>query len=200
MNKLFVSVISLGFAGLLGSILFSCQGKPGASTQLATNDSNKTVNGNLGIVYVNSDTLLSKYELFKEARAKMEEKAKQAQVELQAKGTAFQREVADYQKNAPTMSAEQRQTTEERLARKQNELSQHNQNASASLQQDEAEENQKLYTKVSEYLKKYSKEKGYKYVLTYSATNPALLYADQSLEITTEVVKGLNEEYKQEKK
>lgn len=152
------------------------------------------------IVYVNSDSLLTNYEYFKEVRTQFEEKAKKAQADLQSKGGAFQKEVAEYQKNAGTMSAEQRQNTEERLARKQDELGKLNQNASSSLAQQEAEENEKLYNRVSDFLKKHAEEKGYKLVLTYSKSNPTVLYADKSLEVTKEVLEGLNNEFKKEKK
>ena len=61
-------------------------------------------------------------------------------------------------------------------------------------------ENEKLYNKVSEYLKQYAKAKGYKIVLTYSKSNPSVLYADESLDITKAVVEGLNVEHKKDKK
>jgi len=35
-------------------------------------------------------------------------------------------------------------------------------------------------------------------VLTYSKANPAMLYGDESLDITQDVLIGLNEEYKKE--
>lgn len=148
------------------------------------------------IVFVNSDSLLNNYEYFKEVRTKFEQKSKKAQSDLQAKGSAFQREVTAYQAGAANMSADQRATTEERLARKQQELAAFNQNASSALQNEEAAENEKLYNRVSAYLKTYAKGKGYKFVLTYSKANPAVLYADESLDITKDVVAGLNAEYK----
>ena len=190
-----------GLALLLSAGLASCNSK-GTTATSTSNDSLSTQKSAISesIVYVNSDSLLNNYEYFKDVRTSFEAKAKKAQADLQSKGTAFQREVAEYQKNAGTMSAEQRQSTEERLARKQEELGQLNQNASNSLGQQEMEENKKLYDKVSEYLKKFSAEKGYKLVLTYSTSNPTVLYADKSLEVTKEVVDGLNAEYKKEKK
>lgn len=190
-----------GLALLLSAGLVSCNNK-GTTATSTSNDSLSTVKSDISesIVYVNSDSLLNNYEYFKDVRTNFEAKAKKAQADIQSKGTAFQREVAEYQKNAGTMSAEQRQSTEERLARKQEELGQLNQNASNSLGQQEMEENKKLYDKVSEYLKKFSAEKGYKLVLTYSTSNPTVLYADKSLEVTQEVVDGLNAEYKKEKK
>jgi len=193
--------LNAGLAILLSAGLVSCnnQKTPAAAS---SKDSLSTEKGSISesIVYVNSDSLLNNYEYFKDVRTSFEAKAKKAQADLQSKGTAFQKEVADYQKNAGTMSAEQRASTEERLARKQEELGKLNQNASNSLGQQEMEENKKLYDKVSEYLKKYSAEKGYKFVLTYSTSNPTVLYADKNLEVTKEVVDGLNAEYKKEKK
>jgi len=193
--------LNTGLAILLTAGLVSCNNQKTPATS-SSKDSLSTEKGSISesIVYVNSDSLLNNYEYFKDVRTSFEAKAKKAQADLQSKGTAFQKEVADYQKNAGTMSAEQRASTEERLARKQEELGKLNQNASNSLGQQEMEENKKLYDKVSEYLKKYSAEKGYKFVLTYSTSNPTVLYADKSLEVTKEVVDGLNAEYKKEKK
>lgn len=193
----FVVKTALGLAITAG--LYSCN--QGTAVKTTTTDSLSSGKSDIEqIVYVNSDSLLNNYEYFKEIRTKFEENAKKAQADLQSKGNAFQKEVADYQKNAGTMSADQRATTEERLARKQDELGRLNQNASSSLAQQEAEENEKLYNKVSDFLKRHAQENGYKLVLTYSKSNPTVLYADKSLEVTEEVVKGLNAEYSKEKK
>lgn len=195
------TLLHAGFAALIGASLISCNNQTGTGTSTSKDSVATTANPvSEAIVYVNSDSLLNNYEYFKQVRSNFEAKAKKAQADLQSKGTAFQREVAEYQKTAGTMSAEQRASTEERLARKQEELGRLNQNASTSLGQQEMDENKKLYDKVSDYLKKYSKEKGFKFVLTYSTSSPAVLYADESLDVTKEVVNGLNEEYKKEKK
>ena len=199
MKKTFSFVVKSALGLVISAGLYSCN--QGSAVKTTTTDSLSTgKSGVEQIVYVNSDSLLNNYEYFKEIRTQFEEKAKKAQADLQSKGNAFQKEVADYQTNAGTMSAEQRANTEERLARKQDELGRLNQNASASLAQQEAEENEKLYNKVSAFLKKHAQENGYKLVLTYSTSNPTVLYADESLEVTNEVVKGLNAEYAKEKK
>lgn len=199
MKKSFSFVVKVALGLVISASLYSCN--QGSAVKTTTTDSLSTGKPNVEqIVYVNSDSLLNNYEYFKEIRIQFEEKAKKAQADLQSKGNAFQKEVTDYQANAGTMSAEQRANTEERLARKQDELGRLNQNASASLAQQEAEENEKLYNRVSAFLKKHAEENGYKLVLTYSKSNPTVLYADESLEITNEVVKGLNAEYAKEKK
>jgi outer membrane protein len=132
--------------------------------------------------------------------ARLEKKGKAAQADLVSRGQAFQREVAEYQKAAATMSADQRQATEQRLQRKQQELQAYQQNAGAQVQNDQSGEQAKLYEKVAEFLKTYAKDKGYKMVMTYQKGNSGILYGDASLDITSDVVKKLNEAYAKDKK
>lgn len=193
MKKVFNYLVALGLGLTLATMATSC-GKQ--ETKTTSTDSKDTQ----AIVYVNSDSLLNNYEYFKNISDRFEEKSKKAQADLSAKGTAFQREVAQYQQQAAGMSADQRAATEDRLARKQQELAAYNQNASSALANEQAAENEKLYDKVAEFLKGYAKEKGYKMVLTYTKTNPTVLYADESLDVTKDVVEGLNAAYKKEGK
>lgn len=197
MKKAFSPLVTLSIAALLGSAALSCN--QGTTTSVNAVDSTVVVPDRPEIVYINADTLLENYEYFKEIRASLEAKAKKAQDDIQSRSLAFQREIAEYQQKAPTMSATDRQNTEERLARKQDELARHQQNAGASFAQDEVEENEKLYTRITEYLSEHAKEKGYKFVLTYSKSNPTVLYADADLEITREVLDALNAAYLREK-
>jgi outer membrane protein len=197
MNKLFFKIT----AGILTAAIFvvSCSKDQSKKTTTASTTAvaDKPVEP---IVYVNSDSLLENYSYFKDLRSRMESKSKKAQADLAAKGNSFQREVAEYQQSAQTLSADVRAATEQRLARKQQELQTFNQNASSALANESAAENEKLYEKVAAYLKVYAKKKGYKMVLTYSKANSAVLYADESLDVTKEVVSGLNDAYKSEKK
>lgn len=185
---------SLAAAVAIVSVMASCQDKEKAAAAPKTGTA--TVSNEEKIVYVNSDSLLNKYQYFKDLKAKMETKANAAQKDMASKGQAFQREVAQYQAQQNTLPADQRAATEERLARKQQELQAYQQNASAALQNEQNSENVKLYDKIADYLKEYSKKKGYKMVLTYSKGNSAILFADESLDVTSEVIVGLNEAIK----
>lgn len=201
MNKKLSSILSIGCAVAFAFSMTSCNnGTSNTGNQSITPVSTTGTDAKLGIAFVNIDTLLDQYEYFKEVRTSLEDKAKKAQTDLQNRSLAFQREINEYQEKAATMSAADRQSTEERLARKQDELARHQQNASSSFAQDESEENEKLYAKITEYLKVYAKENGYQYVLTYSALNPNILYADESMNITSDVLKTLNEQHASSKK
>jgi len=147
------------------------------------------------IVFINSDSLSSKYTYVKDMDKRLNDKGDAAKSDIQSKGEAFQREVAEYQKSAATLPADQRQTTEDRLKREQQQLQDYQQNAQAELQNVQTQEMTKLYDKIAAYTKQYAKDKGYKMVLTYTKNNTSMLYGDPSLDVTADFVKGLNDAY-----
>jgi len=195
-----LKVSSLATAIAMVSILAACGNKDAKTNASGTNTTSATVAAGEKIVYVNSDSLLTKYEYFKQLKTKMEGKSKAAENDLAAKQQAFQREVQQYQQQQNTLAADQRAATEQRLQRKQQELQSYQQNAGSALQNEQAKEQEVLYNKVAEYLKVYAKTKGYKMVLTYSKGNSAILFADESLDVTSAVIIGLNEAYNKDKK
>jgi outer membrane protein len=152
------------------------------------------------VVFINQDTLLSKYDYAKDVTKSMQDKGKAAQNDVGSRQQAFQREVAEYQRNANTMPADQRQTTEQRLQRENQELQGYQQNATAQFQNEQSAEAGKVYDKIADFAKTYAKEKGYKLVLMYSKANPTVLYGDQSLDVTSDVIKRLNAAYTKDKK
>ena len=151
-------------------------------------------------VYINQDTLVAKYDYAKDITKSMQSKGKSTQGDLQSRGQVFQQKVAEYQKNQATMSADQRQETEQRLQREKQDLDQYAQNAQAQFQNESASQGNKVFDKISDFVKSYAKEKGYKMVLMYSKANPTILYGDPSLDVTTDVLKRLNDAYAKDKK
>lgn len=152
------------------------------------------------IVFVNQDSLVAKYEYIKDMDKRLDSKGKAAQNDVAARQQAIQRQIADYQRNQATMSADQRATTEQQLQRKGAEFQQYQQNAGVQVQNEQVNEQTKLYDKLVEFTKSYAKEKGYKMVLTFKKGDPTMLYGDATLDVTSDVVKRLNDEYAKTKK
>jgi len=179
----------------------SATGGPGRADQMA---GGQPVAGQTGhepasepIVYVDSDSLLSKYDYYKKVRAEMQDKGKSLQADMQRKGRSFQAEVQAYQKNAVNLTPDQKKATEERLGRKQQELQTYQQTLSQQLGKEEQDVNSRLYDKVQTYLREYCLANKHKMVMTYSKGGN-LLYGDKGLDVTSEVVKGLNQAYAKE--
>jgi outer membrane protein len=150
-------------------------------------------------VYVNGDSLLNNYEYFKEIKKNFEAKTKRTENDIIAKRSALEKEFAAYQQNAASMTAEQRAKAEESLMLKEQQFRQLSENAGVKLQEEESKVNEELFNKVSAYLKEFSKDKKYKIVMNYTKGN-AILFANDSLDITQDVLNGLNEQHKEEKK
>lgn len=188
--------ITLGVL-LAGSIAACNQNKP---AEKATTTPTAATADKPEIVYINQDTVSIKYEYAKDMRKRLETKGKSAQNDVGGRKQAFQREVAEYQKSANTLSADQRATAEQRLQRQGQELQTYEQNAGAQFQNEQASETQKLYEKIYNFTKQYAKDNGYKMILTFTNGNTNLLYADKSLDVTADFMKKLNDAYAKEKK
>lgn len=188
----------IGMGLLVAASLAACNNNKTAATSTAATP--PPAADKEPIVWINTDSLLSKYDYAKDMSKRLTDKESAAKSDLDSKGQAFQREVADYQKVQSTLPADQRQTTEQRLQRKQQELQAYQQNASAQLQNDQADEQNKLFTKISDFAKAYAKEKGYKYILTTSRANTTVLFGEPSLEVTADAIKRLNDAYAKDKK
>ncbi|MBS1525343.1 MAG: OmpH family outer membrane protein [Bacteroidetes bacterium] len=184
-------------AGLLiaGTIAACNQNKSGDKSAPTT-----PVPANTAVVFVNQDSLLAKYDYAKDMRKRLQDKGNAAQNDVGSRQQALQREIAQYQKDQNTMSANERSMTETRLQREGQEFQRYQQNAGADFQNAQADETKKLYDKVYAFTKQYAKDNGYKVVLTFQTGNTSLLYADPGLDITADFVKKINEAYAKEKK
>ena len=198
--SLIFTKVALGIMITAG--LAACNGNKTETKTTSTTPAAATVpvDDKAQIVFVNQDTLLSQYKYVKDMTGRLESKGKAAQNDVGARQQAIQREVAEYQRGANTMSADQRAATEQRLQRKGQEFQQYSQAAGAQVQNDQASEQVKLYEKISAFMKEYAKEKGYKMILTYQKGNATMLYGDPSMDITADVVKRLNDAYTKDKK
>ncbi|QHT69530.1 OmpH family outer membrane protein [Rhodocytophaga rosea] len=147
------------------------------------------------IAYVNSDSLLMNYEFYKNTIQQLEERRKKLETEIGGRARSLENEAVSFQQKGNSMTLEQAQLTEKNLYRKQQELVQYRDRLSQQLAQEEQERTEELYNNIANYLKDYTKDKPYKLVLGYTKGG-GILFADNSLEITQEVLAGLNNEYK----
>jgi len=154
--------------------------------------------GDLQVAYINSDTVLKHYEYLEVNRKQLEEKTKKLQGEYRNRAMGLQNEIAAYQRNVNSMTLGQVRATEEDLGKKQQNLQLYEQSLSQQLMEEEAKLTKELYERVTKYLKKYGTEKNLQVVLKYDVTSD-VLFAGEALDISKDVIKGLNDEYKIEK-
>ncbi len=154
---------------------------------------------NAGIVYVNSDSLLEQYEFFKNERNLFEAAQNRIKNELKTQGERLQQDVDLYQKQAIGMTDLERGQKEEQLSMKQQQLMQRKEELLNKLDEDQGRSSEELYSRLNLYLKKLNKSRNYNFVLGFQKGG-GILFANDSLNITKDVIEGLNKEYREEKK
>jgi len=147
------------------------------------------------IAYVNTDSLQSNYEFFKDKAAELEAKRSKLEAEFNNRARGLQNEVNNLQSNAQNMTMAQAQAAQENLMKKEQSLMQYQQSLQQQLMRDESLVTNELYEKVSGFLRDYGKKNNYQLVLTYTKGS-GVWYAHDSLNITEQVIDGLNEAYK----
>lgn len=188
--SLILNAVLLVAVGILFYLHFST-GKP-ASTSESVNA------GDLTIAYIKSDSVLKHYEYLKVNKVQLEEKTKKMDQDYRNRAIGLQNEIAAYQRNVSSMTLGQVRATEEDLGKKQQNLQMYQQSLGQQLMEEEAKLNKELYERITMYLKKYGADKGLQIVLKYDPTSD-VLFAGEALDISTDVITGLNAEYQQEK-
>ncbi len=149
---------------------------------------------NSGIVFVNSDSLLEHYEFYKNAKKQFEASQTRIKSELKTQGENLQKEIEQYQQQAIGMTDAEKMQKEEQLGMKQQQIMQRKEELLDKLDAEQSKSSEELYNRLNQYLKKYNEGKNYNFVLGYQKGG-GILFANDSLNITKDVVEGLNKEY-----
>ncbi len=165
------------------------------STNESTASNSMVSPENLSIAYVNSDSLLKNYNFFKDLEKKLIGKREKLNIEYQNRAEGLQKEIANFQSTAGNMTISQAKAVEEDLRKKQQNLMMYQEQLGQQLRQEEGIMNAELYDKVADYLRVYGMDKNLQLVLTYTKGS-GVLYANDSLDITDNIIVGLNDAYK----
>lgn len=195
-NIIFNSILAIAVIVLY---ILHFTAKPQGPVFVSASDSTILSAQPFATAYVNGDSLLENYEYFKNAKKDFEAKTLRTEKQIEAKRGVLEREFANYQQTGASMTPDQRAKVEESLMRKEQELRLFSENEGSKLQEEQNKFNEQLFDKVSDYLKEHTKDKSYKMVMNFTKGS-GILYANDSLNITSEVLKGLNEQYKSKKK
>ena len=152
----------------------------------------------LNIAYINSDSVLKHYDYLKVNRDQLEAKTKKMDSDYRNRAVGLQNEITAYQRNVSSMTLGQARAAEEDLGKKQQNLQLYQQSLQQQLMQEEAKLNKELYDRITKFLKGYGQEKGLQVVLKFDPTSD-VLYGGESLDITQDVIAGLNKMYEEEK-
>lgn len=153
------------------------------------------------IVYIQLDTLMHKYDFFNDLKSELETKAQTIQDDLSKKSKALDRDYNDFNEKIQKglITRAQAEGLQAQLVSRQQELQTLSQQKQMEMQEEESVLLRKVVDKLEKYLAVYNLEKKYSLILTTSGTPGSIMQGDSSLNITNEVVAGLNEDYIKER-
>lgn len=191
-------LLALNIVMLVGLIIlyilhFTGSGRNSNSITGAVEKANK---GSLSVAFVNNDSILSNYELVKKMRADLEAKGKRLEGEVAAKQKAFEKDAAYFQEQVAKKAISDKSAQEiyGQLQQNQQGIYQLRDRYAAELQQSEMDMNVALIDSVMNFLKRYNDKYKFDYILGFTKGGN-ILYANDTLDVTKDVIKELNMAY-----
>ena len=153
--------------------------------------------GGIKIAYVEVDSLMTQYTFAKDYSVTLQKKSNNARNTLNQKGSALQAAAANFQQklnNNGFQSREQAASQQAAIERQQRDLQELQARLENELASETAKFNEALRDSLQNFLKDYNKDKKYDLILSKAGDN--ILTADKKLDITQDVINGLNKRYK----
>lgn len=154
-------------------------------------------NSGFKIAYFEMDSLQNNFDYYKLVAKELGNSEQQKRNDLASKKDAYVAKVKEYQSKGQSMSQADMAKAQQDIAQREREYQQDEQAKSQEMQEESFKKLQDVKKKIEAYLKEYNKDKTYSFIISNSAD--LLYYKDSAYNITNDLIKGLNEQYKNKK-
>lgn len=197
-NKMNPVMLALNIVMLLGIIILFVLHFTGSGSKSnpISGAVEKASSGTISVAYVNNDSILGSYELVKKMRGDLEAKGKRLEGEVASKQKAFEKDAAYFQEQVAkkAISEQSAQEIYGQLQQNQQKIYELRDKYAAELQQSEMDMNVALLDSVMNFLNRYNEKYKFDYILGFTKGGN-ILYANDTLDVTADVLKELNLEY-----
>lgn len=193
-SLIFNIVLSVAVA-ILFFLHFSASGK---KSDGKTKEIETVQNGDLKILYVNSDSISAGYDLVRDMEKKFEEDNQVREQKLKSKQSNLQRMYKDYENKVMTMTTRERQKKEEEITAYQQQLMQEQQEMSQLAAMQEAGMVSQMFDSLQVFFKEFAEQKGVDLILAYQKGS-GVLYANEKFDVTREAIQLMNLRYNKSK-
>lgn len=147
------------------------------------------------MAYVKTADLVNGYLGMKEASIEYQKKSNEWQGNLDSLKRILQREAISYAQDSLSFSANEKKKRMHTISRLQSDYMEYSRNIADKASKEDEEMTQRVLNQVNSFIEQYGKEKGYTIILgTTSSGN--IMYANDAIDITKEVLDALNTNYK----
>lgn len=203
MRKITLVASSCIMAVAAVGLLSNCKSKSSSDSTKGSSDSksNTALSSTFSAAWVNIDTLIANYDMYFDMQKAMEESGRKSEAELSTKSRDFEKQAGDFQNKVQKglVTRSEAEKLQQELSGKEQELYRLRDELRARLAEEQQVKLRQIQQSINDYLVEYNKQKGFHIILSNTFGGP-LLYGHPALDITQEVMKGLNEKYTAEHK
>lgn len=178
-------------------MLFGACGSNNEAEATSENTQTTEQSGGMKIAYVELDTLMSQYQLYKDYSEVLTRKGNNIQKTLAQKQRTLESHAASVQKkfdNNEYTTRDEVERAQASIQKEQAELAELADRLQNEFAMEQARINEEARDSIQSFLRHYNKTKKYDYVMVKAGDN--LLIANPKYDITKDIVKGLNKRYK----
>lgn len=150
------------------------------------------------VAYIDLDSLQANYVYYKKIKTEGDRKQEDATNELTAMQNRYQARAVQLQQKAQGMSQQEQEAAMREMQKLQQDLQERKQKLDNDLYTYSSKTKDDILNRLQNFLKVYNKDGKYDYILSYEPG--FMFYKDSTLNITTDVISGLNDLYNKEKK
>jgi len=160
-----------------------------------------TVKRDGSIAYFKIDSVFANWTQYLNVQDKLSAKQQELESDFESRSQSFMKRVEDaqYKMQRGLVTRAEAEELQQQLAQEEQNLQGLQNNYAMQLQEEGVVKNRQMIDKLEQFLEEYNKGKGYNYIFSYSFGGN-LMYGDDALDITREVIAGINEAYPPEEK
>ncbi len=194
-NYLLISNIVLTIAVIVLLILMIFP-KKSTKSALETTPTDTRLEETLPIAYINIDSLLLNYNLYKKLSEELLQQEEKSRGKVTQQAVSLQKEMAEFQKkveNQAFLNAERAQAEQSRLLKQQQELQDLDARLTKELMSKQQKMNEQLKASIDSIILEFNKDNKYHLILSNTG-NDNILYGNKAYNITNEILKLMNVE------
>lgn len=195
--SLILNVILLLAVAVLFYLHFSGKNTTVPTKKIASSQKQEVVNGESGdfkIAYFEMDSVNNNFILIRDVKSELSKEEEKINTELTRLQKSYNDRITHYQGQANNMSQVESEKANRDILQLQDKIRSTKQNMEQRYQDLYMRKMQDVKSKVEDYLKEYNRDKGYSYILAYEPG--FIFYRDSALNITSDLISGLNAKYK----
>jgi outer membrane protein len=195
-----LNVVLLAAVGYLYYYNFSAKKSPAAAAdKKVTGEKSSSTAGipHGNIAYIEIDSLHENYLYYKGLKDELERRQKAGTQALEEKQKRFQARAGQLQQRAQSMTQQEQEAASKEMDNMQQELARGKQDLDNQLFELSNNMKTNVLKNVQNFLMEFNKDKKYDYILSYEPG--FMFYKDSTLNITSNVINGLNEMDKKKK-